>query len=388
MRVLLFDPLNTQNNFYVLAKYLRRAGVSASLLIDLGNWIPEEHSPRWHENKNLGFVYRLDFSQLVRNPAGFLKVWSEMKRLADGFDLIVCSGLAPILAARMRKPFLFISQGSDLDQEAVQGWSGIPRNHFTIANRLEFLLRKNLIVWSIRRARATVLSPYQIPLAERLGLKNLRSMPHIIDPDVLKPMPEEQRCVERGKLRKDLDCDLVLFHPSRQVWLDPSLADCKGNDKVFIAFARFVSHHKRAKLIVVNKGWDADKSRQLVNELGIRDNVVWLNPMVKLDMDWYYNTADIVLDQFTVGVLALVAVEAMACGTPVISYVTKACYDERPPVVSAHSTYDIYANLVELAGNTARREMIGERGVDWVRRSCHPGVAIKKYISLFHEVVA
>jgi glycosyltransferase involved in cell wall biosynthesis len=174
--------------------------------------------------------------------------------------------------------------------------------------------------------------------------------------------------------------------------LDRSIKDCKGNDKVFKAFAKFVSiYRKRAKLIVVEKGWDVEASKRLVRDLGIEKFVEWIKSVPKREIYQYYNIADVVLDQFVVGVLTLVSVEAMSCGTPVLSYVEKApeemFYAKMPPIVNINTVDSIYASMLSLADNEDFRKAIGNQGREWVEQNCQPDVAIPYYINLIDEVI-
>lgn len=396
MKVLFCDPLNTQNNFYIFAKFLRQKGIDASVAIDSSFRIPKEHLPEWHDSniESHEWIHRLEFPLVMpyQYPFKYLRRWKKLLDLVKQQDIIICSGYAPIWIHWANKPFIFFSYGSDLDQEAVQGWSGVPRNNFTIWQRiLHFVIRKQM-VWALRKASAIALSPYQIDTANQLGLKGLHFLPHIIDTELFKVMDSVQKLKAKEEMHKKLNCDLILFHPPRQVWIDRTIKDCKGNDKVFRAFAKFVTaYKKRAKLIVVEKGWDIDSSKKLISELGIEDFVEWIKPIPKAEMYRYYNIADIVLDQFVVGVLTLVSVEAMSCGTPVLSYVAKAppemFYKEMPPIINVNTVESIFASMISLADNFEFRESIGMQGRNWVEHNCHPDIVIPKYLDLINKVV-
>ena len=396
MKVLFCDPLNTQNNFYIFAKFLRQKGIDASIAIDSSFRIPKEHLPEWHDqnSESLQWIHRLEFPLVMpyQYPFKYLKRWKKLLDLVNEQDIIICSGYAPIWLHWANKPFIFFSYGSDLDQEATQGWSGVPRNSFTAWEKLlHFVIRKQM-VWALKKASAIALSPYQIDIADKLGLKNLHFLPHIIDTNLFKPMDIEQKRIVKFEMYKRLNCDLILFHPPRQVWIDRSITDCKGNDKVFKAFAKFLAvYPKKAKLIVVEKGWDADASKGLVRDLGIQESVVWIKPVPKAEMYQYYNIADIVLDQFVVGVLTLVAVEAMSCGTPALSYVAKApdgmFYKDMPPIINVNTVESLYASIVSLADNKNFRKATGKQGRQWVENNCQPDIAIPQYIDLINEVM-
>ncbi len=399
MRVLLCDPLNTQNNLYVLAKRLRRSGIDASLAIAEGSVIPQEHLPEWHDasvgypRNSPAWLHRLNMPLVMPflHPIEYLTRWMALVKLTRKYDLIVCSGYAPIWIHWARKPFIFVSYGSDLDQEAVRGWSGNPRKDFTWWQKLLHRVVKSQMVLSLKKAKATVVSPYQIGTAQRLGLKNLHFLPHIIDTELFCPMDMAERQAEKERIRQSLGCEFLLFHPSRQVWTDSTITDCKGNDRVFRVFAAFLkSYPKRAKLLVVEKGWDVEASKNLIDRLGIVDHVLWMKPMPKVEMCYLYNVADVVLDQFSIGVLTLVSVEAMACGAPVMTYVAPApdgmFYPEMPPVNNEKRESYLCRDLLVLANNETARGQLGRDGRTWAEKYCLPDKVIPKYIELLEKI--
>lgn len=389
MRVLFCDPLNTQNNFYIYAKYLRQYGMDAEVVMGK-SIVPQDSLPNWHDSETYDWIHYFDLPYFVpfKNPVKYLIQTKRLIDFARQFDLIVCSGLAPIWMRWTSKPFIFFSYGADLDQVALKGWSGIPTQRITFFQRIVYFILKHHLVGSLRKAKATVLAPHQIPTAEKVGLKNLVFLPHIIDIDTFKSLEDREQ--ERQRLRKDLNCDFIVFHPPRQAWLDRTVTDCKGNDKVFRAFRRFTQIYKgRSKLIVINKGWDVEASKQLIKELGITDSVYWSGSLPKKVMCRLYNASDVVLDQFVVGVLALVAIEAMACGTLAMTYVSQATEDNlypiMPPIINVHSEDEILHNLCVLSRDVELRNSLGKQGRKWVEAYCSPEKAVPKHIDFLHN---
>lgn len=86
-----------------------------------------------------------------------------------------------------------------------------------------------------------------------------------------------------------------------------------------------------------------------------------------------YQTADIIVDQLRVGTYGVFAVEAMAMGKPVISYVTdniKKEFPEELPIVSA-SIYNIQEQLEVLLNSGELRNKLGKAG--------------RKYAETYHD---
>ncbi len=393
------DLFNIQNYFYLLTKFLRKKGVEADMLL-ASNMELADH-PSWHDSSIKdssdlpSWIKWREFPlHLFENPLKYLRKELEVIKFIKNYDLIVCSGLAPIWIQWTNVPFIFISLGSDLDQIPFYGWSGNSKDFIDLGGKgkIKCLLMKHLMRRGIKRAKIVILSPYQIRTAERLGLKRLGFLPHVLDTELFRPMEDEQKKEEREGLKEELKCDLVLFQSTRQVWTDKNISDRKGNDKLFRAFAKFIkTTNKKVKLITIEKGWNVEESKRLIDELGIADYVVWEKPMDRIKLVWYYNVADICFDQFGAGILALSAIEPMACGIPVFSYVEPApdgfFYPEMPPVINVRTEEEIFDHLCELAKDEGKRDEIGRNSLEWIKKYCSWEKAIERHLVLYQEVI-
>jgi glycosyltransferase involved in cell wall biosynthesis len=71
---------------------------------------------------------------------------------------------------------------------------------------------------------------------------------------------------------------------------------------------------------IIQHGVDFVKTLSLASSLGVKLTVL---PRVLHDrMNEYYWAADLVIDRFTLGSLGMVSLEAIACGRPVVAYVS------------------------------------------------------------------
>lgn len=80
---------------------------------------------------------------------------------------------------------------------------------------------------------------------------------------------------------------------------------------------------------VIDYGKDIAKTIALASSLGLHLDILPKVPHEKLNQ--YYWNADIVIDQFVLGALGMISLEAIACGRPVIVYVS--------------SEYDVYRDF-------------------------------------------
>jgi D-inositol-3-phosphate glycosyltransferase len=118
----------------------------------------------------------------------------------------------------------------------------------------------------------------------------------------------------RALLRFDPDETIILYVGR----FDP----IKGLDSLLEAM-RCLKHHKKLQLVIV--GGDGYKSsasrslRKLTKKLGIKDMVRFVGRVDQHILPQYYSAADVLVVPSHYESFSLVALEAMACGTPVIA---------------------------------------------------------------------
>ena len=91
----------------------------------------------------------------------------------------------------------------------------------------------------------------------------------------------------------------------------------KGTDIAIKALNRIKD---AIEVSIIRQGKDFDKTYTLSTTLGLSLNILPRMPHEKL-CEYYWN-ADIVIDQFKIGSLGMISLEAIACGRPVITFVS------------------------------------------------------------------
>lgn len=235
-----------------------------------------------------------------------------------------------------------------------------------------------------KKARKIVITNADsILVAKRIGLTNFEFIPHPIDETKFRP----QATALSVELRNRYGCESVLFSPARQNW------SLKGNDKILRAFAHVLKRSKReVVLLLCAWGQEIERSRKLIEELGLERRVAWLPPLNKMRLREFYNAADVVLDQFTLGAFGTTTPEAMACGKPVMLYlneeVHKWCLPEMPPIISAFTEAEIANRLMDLLEASAEeRRLLGQRGRAWVEQYHGWELVAEKHRRLYQEIL-
>jgi glycosyltransferase involved in cell wall biosynthesis len=377
-RIAFLDLDNLQNNYFNMARCAHESGLDARVLLPSEAGLPDEHRMAWNAAgvpvADPPWVERVDACPLT--PRGF-RTAAARRLLARvrQFDVLFCSGQGAFWGAWSGRPFAFVSYGADLDQLAFQGWSGDPAEHSrdSLLRTSVFRMRGWLYRRSLRKARLSVIAPYQWSAAGRVGLRDFRWFNHIVDTSVLRPLSAEERRTHREAMGISDQEQLVLI-PSRLNWTRPRVADHKGSDVLIRAVAAAASRFSGLRLVLVRKGWDIGATESLVRELHLEDRTRWVEAMPKARLAAFYSASDLVLDQFGPGILALVAVEAMACGVSVLTRTPAASpapfYDEAPPPIFFDSPQALNARIAELLARAPLREELGRAGLSWVRRNC------------------
>lgn len=374
---------NTNNIGYLIVKFLRRAGLDATLLVDRTDFI--SYDPKWADSEwntaplpawvkyysnAMRHKFRLGRWQVNFPYAHRLQQLFDVMRLAQHYDLLQAYNYDVVLClAQLRKPFIAFCVGGDLNVTALKrSWIG------------------TLMRMAYRQARFVFYSNINmLDTVHKLNLKNARYMPLAVDIEKFAPLSSQDMASLRKKL--GLDMEFVCFSPTRHDW------QVKGNDKLILAWARLVSlaEGSSVRLVLCEWGNDLGKSKKLIDQLGLAPTVLWQPLMNKDRIREFYGAADVVLDQFHLGAFGLTTLEAMACGKPVIMNcnldLASRFYPEPFPVCSADSIESIAQYLTMLLEKPSLHQVLGDKARAWVERYHNPEIIISEHLKAYQEVL-
>ncbi len=421
---------NIANNAYNNAKFLRRKGIQADVLcynythiMGQPEWEeaefegqPDEFHPNW-EDFDLGtfrrpawFIQDELFPQyrcrrqrfrgqfrleaLVKQPSLWARVWTKyLECLAtDSKPRPHRMDIFQVYPSRKRFEQWF--EGYDLIQayatEPIHAWmfaSGRPYIAFEHGTMREIPFedsgRGRLLSLAYRKAsKVLITNPDVIASAQRLGLKNFQFIPHPVDETKYRPV----RTSLRDRLVNQYQTDLILFAPSRHNWA------LKGNDLLLKAFARLLESVPQKPILILSEwGQEVNQSKRLIETLGVGARVVWTPPLNKMKLIDFYNAADVVLDQFTIGTFGTVTPEAMACGKPVMLHFAREvhdwCYAEMPPIITAKTVAEIFEGLMRLISDSGLRSTIGQSSREWVVKHHGWELVADRQIGIYRELL-
>ena len=422
---------NIANNAYSNVKFLRRKGIEAHVLsydyrhvMGQPEWEDatfdghvDEYEPDWGSVDLKGFHRPSWFMQETLNRGGVCRkqkfkgqfrlerwlfqlppmamwVWRKYLESRKSGDVRSPHVLDIWSSSYCRKRFEEWFEGYDLVQayatDPIHAWmflKGRPYVAFEHGTMREIPFensgRGRLLSLAYRQAgKVIITNPDVISAARRLGLRNFLFIPHPVDETKYRPMDTPLR----GELVDQHQSELILFAPSRHNWA------LKGNDLLLKAFVRCQQAYK-GKLLLILSDWgqEVDRSKGLIEALGIGRSVLWTPPLNKMSLIEYYNAADIVLDQFTIGTFGTVTPEAMACGKPVMLYFNREvhewCYGDMPPVVSAGTEDQIFSELMALLGSRERRLAVGQASREWIVKHHGWELVADRQIAVYRELL-
>ena len=113
------------------------------------------------------------------------------------------------------------------------------------------------------------------------------------------------------KSRYALPDEKVIFFVGRHVWE-------KGLDVLIGSMPQVLEKYPDAKLVIAGKGYMTDKCKQIANDVGVAHKVVFTGFIENDVMNALYRLSDVVVVPSRYEPFGIVALEAMACETPVI----------------------------------------------------------------------
>ncbi|MBI9112703.1 glycosyltransferase [Maridesulfovibrio ferrireducens] len=264
-------------------------------------------------------------------------------------------------------PIINISTGSDiaefLDEKSIKS----------------FLFRLHLntspLNWMVEY-------PHALKNIQKYKIKNVHFMPFPAFrlPENKLPLPQNQ--------------DKIIFlHPSHLDWQasdnTKGRTSTKGNDRFLKAFIRAVKNGLRAECVIIDRGSDRLLARELIEKSGVKDHFIWKKDLTRDDFFIEIKKCHVVVDQFDCGGLGGIAVEAMASGRPVMTYIETNCSRlqyglDTPPIINCWSEDEIYTQIMNCVSLPFVKDK-AEESYLWVNRQHRVDIVFEKvlfYVSL------
>ncbi|MFO7618154.1 MAG: glycosyltransferase family 4 protein [Thermoplasmata archaeon] len=320
---------------YTYAKYLRRMNVDVSLYL----W-------NWEMKKDTRNPMKTDtecktLPDWVHTFTDTRFIFGEYRRKARDFDIVHAFNTDPIYAQFTGKPFISHPVGTDAREYAF-GKGFHPALLRRAYRKNDSFFFGSLDYYSNVLRKIRVRNPIYIDAIQQMDIGKFEP----------RPVPE------RG------GADELFFYPS-------SHTPGKGASNLIKAFAKYVrTNNSTKKMIMIEWGEDAAKSKMLVNDLGISDWVIFKKWLDKQDVFNHMKCADIVFDQFIVPSSSTVQREACALGKPVVKFMDDSWFKEydKMPFIPAGSEKELFDVMVDYHENPEKFRAIGVSAKSFVEK--------------------
>ena len=321
---------NMNNNFFTIVRYLRDRGFDADLLL-----LNNEHS-HFHPSKDTFDLAYQDYTiNLSWGGRGEFKEIPQRKIKEDlePYDFIIACGTAPAFIEKASRVIdVFIPYGGDLIAEPFADFRVYKRSGLrSIVNRMyQFRIAQKK---AIQKSACINLETGVAFIRSAVDELNVWDKIYYFGiPMVYLPLYRQENLVNLYKssawyeVFKDIRdrSDFMIFSHSRQVWKEGAIEfDKKGNDKLITGFANFMSKTKYSttKLVMFEYGSDVSDSKELVKQLGIEGQVVWMPKMARKEIMLGISLSDIGTGQFFHGGIGGgTSWEVISLGKPLMHY--------------------------------------------------------------------
>lgn len=154
----------------------------------------------------------------------------------------------------------------------------------------------------------------------------------------------------------------------------------KGTDKLLNALAKA---DVPIKVKTIKQGKDQEKAQKLAKNLGLK--VEFIDKVPHSNMNKLFWESDLVLGSFGVGQLDTVAIEAMACGRPVVHHVLKS-YFPNCPLEEIYDTRHAVRIVEELLSSRKRAEEKVKKQLEYVCNTHAANILVHTLMRVYEEV--
>jgi len=344
---------NLANTGYYLTSKLRELGMHVDLLM-------EENPVFVSDPKNTGELKENNYPDWIKfwKKNGNIK-W-QIIRIMRKYDVIGAATELPIFAMFSFRPFIAIATGSDLRELAKSN-----------------SLKGRLLRRAYKKAKLVIYTdPDLKKSSEYLGLKNSVYCP---------PIRDFSKFAEENTHNKKND-KIIFFHPTNHIW------EIKRNDLFIKSFIKFAKKYDNVLLVVIKKGQDFEKSLSLLKDGNIEGKYIVLpKPLNQNELGKQYQECNIVVDQFGVGSLGSIGLEAMYYGKPVLAYILEDVYEqlygEKPPVLNAQNQSELFQIFEKIMNEPKYLDEISKKSKIWIEKYHSTDKVIKKYAKYFKLII-
>lgn len=385
--------ISNSNNFnFAILRYLRDKGWAADLILTED----ETSGSHYHPSRDSFDDEYLKYSKTVKwgstkkkflfsNPFKRSQIAKKIREDLAGYDFFICSmGIPAYLSLANMPVHIFMPLGFDAREMPLYRFK---RKYKSGLNFLEWNTRAFYQRKGIRNSVSIITGVNSH--GEIKSLEPKGKIFHELIPGFYFPQYEKKEIDKEQVLKRYIPDyqagDFIVFSQNRQGWR------WYGNDQLAQGFKKFLAQNKgaRAYLLMFEFGWDLGKSKKMIADLKLEENVIWLSKMPR------YEVIDIVRSSNVLGnelvplpvIQSGSLMEGFALGIPNIQYrlddEIENLIDSLPPILNARNPDDIAVHLNKCYNEPDYCRDIGSKAKIWFEKHVNASleIIISEYLS-------
>ncbi|WP_269623457.1 hypothetical protein [Prochlorococcus marinus] len=413
---------NTCNNNFAFLRYLLDLDIDAHLYLYSNEGKGEEnpiHAPEWDSYSASLYQDKISYlnipngiASVIGRPDKFILPLnlSKLSKTLSKYDICVGSGLAPAIFLRMNKHLdVFTPYGIGLE------WVADNENKKKLETlNLEWPFRKLLTYFQLQGLRKTRIVTSWLPGITAEVFKN-HSIPtrymhvpaYYVEQSTKSPI-EALKTLDNSLIKEITNKDsFKTFSFMRHYWVfnkkrndKKTWMTCNKNNNFLIeGFSEFIkeSNNINCKLFLSAWGQDLEESRQLVRDLNIEENVLWMPLMPRAQITYILNNyANLAVGEFIVSSeehWGSTAWECIALGVPFLQTVnyTEASFKQfwdyglPPEILNVKSSRDVTHHMKSIYKKSYNACLRSYKNQDWFKANNAHSLT-EKWVELFEEI--
>jgi len=274
-------------------------------------------------------------------------------------------------------PMIFTSHSPLLMENLLKAESGISFSG-------KEALRARSLLWDSPTCVFIAFTECQAELYRKVGVKNIRVIPHCIDPRVFQVEKDNRIAIKYGLDENNILC-ISTMEPR------------KGQDLIIESMPKILKEFPNTKLLLSGRTYEQchreylKKLELLVSKLNLNDRVVFLGDIPKEDLIQLYLLSSIFVLPTESEMFGLVFLEAMAAGLPVITtnkpYTAEILDNGKAGMLVEREQTEIGNAILQLLGDKELRKKMGADGQKTVEQKYCLDNIVQQYWEFFKSLL-
>lgn len=355
--------------FYYPAELMLKNGFDVEVLTKL---YPERNETEYEVNNGI---------KVRRSPKSSAKFCASLLSylLKHNYSLIhlhtvgFLEDYVPWIVSRIKKtPMVFTSHSP-----------GLP----CLENRLDIkasIFRKSLKMRDSETSIFIAFTEWQANLYRRFGIKNIKIIPHGIDPTVFD-VPEDYKVAKKYGLEEN---NILCVGQ-----IDPR----KGQHLLVESMPEILKNHPKTKLLLVGRAFEEYQREYLkmlkskIEKRDLKKNVAFLDDVSKDELVQLYLLSDVFAFPTDAELFGIVLLEIMAAGLPIVStdrpYIREILQDGDAGILVKREQKEFEARIINLLDDGSLRERLSEKGKKAVDEKYRLDKVVEAHWELYRSLI-